>query len=182
LILGKELAIDGGVFFQGNGTMLEALVTDLVPIAGGSDTGRPMADLYAGVGTFAAFLGGYFPGVDLLEENREALGPARENVPGGRYFAMADDRWVKTAAGAYGFAVADPPRQGLSRAMGQWLSRRGPPVLAYVSCDPAALARDSRDLIAGGYRLDSLRFYDFYPQTAHIESLAVFKRDGRGSG
>jgi 23S rRNA (uracil1939-C5)-methyltransferase len=180
-ILGKELAMDGGMFFQGNGTMLEALIADLTPIAAGADTGRPMADLYAGVGTFAAFLGGYFPQVDLLEENRAALGLARENVPRGRYFAMTDEGWVKTAApGSYGFVVADPPRQGLSGAMGAWLSRRGPPVLAYISCDPAALARDSRSLTAGGYRLDSLRFYDFYPQTAHIESLAVFKRDGHG--
>jgi 23S rRNA (uracil1939-C5)-methyltransferase len=43
-----------------------------------------------------------------------------------------------------------------------------------VSCDPATLARDSRDFIAAGYRLSSLTLYDFYPQTAHIETLAVF--------
>jgi 23S rRNA (uracil1939-C5)-methyltransferase len=52
--------------------------------------------------------------------------------------------------------------------------------LAYVSCDPATLARDSKILLAGGYQLKKLHFYDFYPQTAHIESLAVFKKQGTG--
>jgi 23S rRNA (uracil1939-C5)-methyltransferase len=45
-----------------------------------------------------------------------------------------------------------------------------------VSCDSATLARDSAELIAGGYCLEQLTGYDFYPQTAHIESLAVFRR------
>ncbi|WP_411048811.1 hypothetical protein [Treponema primitia] len=72
--------------------------------------------------------------------------------------------------------AADPPRQGLSPALRRTLAQKGPPVLAYVSCDPATLARDSGELLAGGYRLASLTGYDFYPQTAHIESLAVFKR------
>jgi 23S rRNA (uracil1939-C5)-methyltransferase len=73
--------------------------------------------------------------------------------------------------------VADPPRQGLSPALARWIAAKGPPLLAYVSCDPATLARDSRTLAAGGYTLSDLRLYDFYPQTAHIESLAVFKNN-----
>jgi 23S rRNA (uracil1939-C5)-methyltransferase len=80
----------------------------------------------------------------------------------------------KTAA-AYGFAVADPPRQGLSRSMARWLAENGPPVLAYVSCEPSSLARDCR-ILASGYKIEKLLFFDFYPQTAHIESLAVLKR------
>ncbi|MCL2270747.1 MAG: class I SAM-dependent RNA methyltransferase, partial [Treponema sp.] len=56
------------------------------------------------------------------------------------------------------------------------LAAEGPPLLAYVSCDPATLARDSAILLKGGYELTELRLYDFYPQTAHIESLALFVR------
>jgi 23S rRNA (uracil1939-C5)-methyltransferase len=78
--------------------------------------------------------------------------------------------------GGYGFMVADPPRQGLTPALRRALAQKGPPVLAYVSCDPATLARDSGELVAGGYRLERLTGYDFYPQTAHIESLAIFVR------
>jgi 23S rRNA (uracil1939-C5)-methyltransferase len=72
----------------------------------------------------------------------------------------------------------DPPRQGLSGPLRQWLIREGPLVLAYVSCDPATLARDSRELCRGAYGLEKLSFHDFYPQTAHIETLAVFRRTG----
>jgi 23S rRNA (uracil1939-C5)-methyltransferase len=96
-------------------------------------------------------------------------------------FAQTGDLWVKTqvkdrSMDGYGFVVADPPRQGLSPALRRALAEKGPPVFAYVSCESAALARDSGELIAGGYRLEQLTGYDFYPQTAHIESLAVFRR------
>ncbi|MDR3123063.1 MAG: methyltransferase [Treponema sp.] len=177
---GKEIRLDAGVFFQSNGAMLEALIGDLLDIAAGADTGLPMADLYCGVGVFAAFLGALFPRTDLVEENSAAIVLARENTRGLRaeLFAQTVDRWAANSGrdGGYGFMVVDPPRQGLSPALRQALVRKGPPVLAYVSCDAASLARDSGELIAGGYRLELLRAYDFYPQTSHIESLAVFAR------
>jgi 23S rRNA (uracil1939-C5)-methyltransferase len=186
---GKKIRMDAGVFFQSNGTLLERLIADLVPISAEADTSLPMADLYCGVGTFAAFLGNRFKRIDLVEENPEALVLARENVRGmeTRLFAQTGDLWVRgcylqrsspqNRENAYGFMIADPPRQGLSPGLRRALAQKGPPVLAYVSCDPATLARDSGELIAGGYRLEELRGYDFYPQTAHIESLAVFKRE-----
>jgi 23S rRNA (uracil1939-C5)-methyltransferase len=182
-ILGRELALDVGVFFQSNAAMLEALGADLRAMAGEADTSLPMADLYCGVGTFAALLGDRFPRIDLVEENKTALALARENVRGhGReFFALRDDAWAAlrgpSGGTPYGFIVADPPRQGLSPALARWIAAKGPPLFAYVSCDPATLARDSRTLAAGGYTLSDLRLYDFYPQTAHIESLAVFKNN-----
>jgi 23S rRNA (uracil1939-C5)-methyltransferase len=180
---GKEIRMDAGVFFQSNGVMLEKLIAGLQRVAAKADRSRPMADLYCGVGTFAAFLGEGFPRVDLVEENPEAIVLARENVRGmeTRLFAQTGDLWARGCSmdeenGGYGFMVADPPRQGLTPALRRSLSLKGPPLLAYVSCDPATLARDSGELIAGGYRLEGLTGYDFYPQTAHIESLAVFVR------
>jgi 23S rRNA (uracil1939-C5)-methyltransferase len=172
--------MDAGVFFQSNGFMLEKLIADLLQIAAEADTKLPMADLYCGVGTFAAFLGEKFPRTDLVEENPKAIVLARENVRGmeTRLFAQTGDLWAKGChlESNYGFMVADPPRQGLSPALRRALAQRGPPILAYVSCDPATLARDSGELISGGYRLERLTGYDFYPQTAHIESLGVFVR------
>jgi 23S rRNA (uracil1939-C5)-methyltransferase len=77
---------------------------------------------------------------------------------------------------AYGFMIADPPRQGLSPMLRKGLARNGPPVLVYVSCDPATLARDCGELtdtVKGSYALERIIGFDFYPQTAHIESMAV---------
>ena len=178
LLRDREIRLDAGVFFQSNGLMLEALIADLIGVARGADTSLPMADLYCGVGIFTAFLGGLFPRSDLVEENPAAIALARENTRGlaTELFAQPVDRWVAGRALDHGFVLADPPRQGLSPALRQALIRRGPPTLAYVSCDSATLARDSGALIAGGYRLEQIRGYDFYPQTSHIESLAVFTR------
>jgi 23S rRNA (uracil1939-C5)-methyltransferase len=176
---GRELCLDAGVFFQSNALMLEKLLEDLIEVAGGADRSLPMADLYCGVGVFAAFLAGLFPRADLVEENPAAIALARENTRGleTALFAQTVDRWVKgRSPDSYGFMVADPPRQGLSPALRQALARHGPPTLAYVSCDSATLARDSGVLVGGGYRLERLTGYDFYPQTSHIESLAVFRR------
>ncbi|GHV61269.1 hypothetical protein AGMMS49587_04940 [Spirochaetia bacterium] len=181
--------MDAGVFFQSNALMLEELIGDLIKIAAQADSARPMADIYCGVGTFAFFLKERFKRIDLVEENKTALALARENVRGEArgYFALTDDAWVKgpaqrTGLGdeGYGLIVADPPRQGLSPGMRKWLGHPSgvTALIAYVSCDPATLARDSRELTAAGYELTELGLYDFYPQTAHIESLALFRKKG----
>jgi 23S rRNA (uracil1939-C5)-methyltransferase len=178
-VLNRELALDIGVFFQSNGAMLEKLLTDLQEIVRNAEKNLPMADLYCGVGTFAVFLGESFPQIDLVEENRTALTLARENIVPFfvDFYAQRSEEWAKNlSARQYSFIIVDPPRQGLDTALTQRLSSNGPPLLAYVSCDPATLARDSKALCEGGYELIELRWYDFYPQTAHIESLAVFSR------
>lgn len=180
-LLRREILMDARVFFQSNGVMLEKALDDLRSLGETADHSLPIADLYCGVGTIAAFLPDVFPRIVMVEQNKTALSLAQENLRGRavQYNALSGDQWVKTL-GSQGmpssFIVVDPPRQGLSPGLRRWLSEEGPPLLAYLSCDPATLARDSRALTVGGYALESLSFYDFYPQTAHIESLALFRR------
>ena len=191
-ILDMELAMDVKLFFQSNAAMLELLITDLLALTEKADKKLPLADIYSGVGTFASFLcRGHdgnlrFPEIDLVEENKTALALAGENMSGGavvNYHALTDTAWVSTLAEknskSWGLMVLDPPRDGLSGPFRHWLAQHGPELVAYVSCDPATLARDSRVLTEGAYTLTELSFYDFYPQTAHIESLAVFSRKGK---
>jgi 23S rRNA (uracil1939-C5)-methyltransferase len=180
-LLDREITVDAGAFFQSNSVMLEKLLAVLLEITGSADSSLLMADLYAGVGTFALFLGGLFSKTDLVEENKKALGVARENLKGreAAFYASRDADCAKEAKrrkAPYSFIVADPPRSGLAPRLSAWLAEAGPPLLAYVSCDPASLARDSQILTRGGYVLKSLYLFDFYPQTAHIESLAVFEK------
>jgi 23S rRNA (uracil1939-C5)-methyltransferase len=182
---GRDIRLDAGVFFQSNGDLLEALAERLVFLAAGADRSLPLADLYAGVGTFAVFLRELFPRADLVEENPAALALARENIPlkNAAFYALSADAWAENrgiSRGPYGFMVLDPPRTGLSPGIRGWIRRNGPALAAFVSCDPATLARDGGELAAGGYALTELELYDFYPQTAHIETLAVFRKDGGG--
>ncbi|MDR2096530.1 MAG: methyltransferase [Treponema sp.] len=180
-LFGRDISLDASVFFQSNAAMLEVLLADILQTADRADSNSVAADLYCGVGTFALFLSDRFPSFDLAEENGNALALARENLKDAQvsYYALRDEQWPRFLRGKhYGFMVMDPPRQGLSAALRSWLCREGSPLFAYVSCDPASLARDSRELLSA-YRLQNLSWYDFYPQTPRIESLAVFER-GKG--
>jgi len=75
-------------------------------------------------------------------------------------------------------AVVDPPRAGIDRLALDALIEHGPARLVYVSCDPATLARDAKRLTAAGYRLVEVQPVDMFPQTYHVESVALFTRGG----
>jgi 23S rRNA (uracil1939-C5)-methyltransferase len=182
-LLGAPIHMDAGVFFQSNGQVLEKLLMAVRSIAETADRSLPAGDLYCGVGTFAYFIQDLFPALDLMEENPKALALAKVNLSHkqARYFPVSDEQWAKQAltkhqANPYGFMVLDPPREGLSPALRNYLCSEGPPLIAYVSCDPATQARDCKSLVQAGYTLERLDLYDFYPQTAHMESLAVLRR------
>jgi len=180
-LLGKDIILDAGVFFQSNCFMLEKLILELIKTAKTSDNNFLMCDLYCGVGTFSVFLNGLFPGVICAEENKTSVSIARENLKSVKteFLALRDSEWQRAIfdkKNKIGFAVIDPPRAGLNKKFALSLSREGPSVLAYVSCDPASLSRDSKILTSGGYKLKDLMLFDFYPQTSHIESLAVFEK------
>lgn len=182
-LLGAQIHMDAGVFFQSNGQVLEKLIKAVRLLAEQSDRSLGAADLYCGIGTFAYFIQDLFPAMDLIEENPKAIELAKENItnPGARFFSISDEQWAKQAikrnqTKPYGFMVLDPPRQGLSPSLRTFIATSGPPLIAYVSCDPATQARDCKSLVKAGYNLESLSLYDFYPQTAHMESLAVLRR------
>ncbi len=164
-------------FFQSNAEMLGILASDILGLAPG---GR-IADLYGGCGTFSAFLAEKAERTVLVESDSASAALAKENAGAATSLdvaAMRVEDWIGTGAqrARLDAALMDPPRGGLSPSVRSWLSSSGPATLMYVSCDAVTLSRDIAALAAGGYRIEGLTAYDFYPQTARLECLALLSR------
>lgn len=174
--LGREWRVRADGFWQVHPRapeVLAAAVMDgLAPAAG-----ERALDLYCGVGLFAGVLTDAGVRVTGVEGGRDAVELARLNVPGARFHAGSVDRVLRRLRGGVDLVVLDPPRAGAGRAVIAEIARRRPRAIAYVSCDPATLARDLAAASGRGYRVDSLRAFDLFPMTAHVECVAILRPD-----
>jgi 23S rRNA (uracil1939-C5)-methyltransferase len=161
-------------FFQGNRLLVEELIEEAV----GGVSGEFAVDLYAGVGLFSLQLAKTFGQVCAVEGNKTAANHGVENaringLNNVRYEPISVEAWLKyksAEAPRPDFALLDPPRAGAGVQIIERLAAMKPPMLTYVSCDPATLARDLRLLIDYGYRIDSITALDMFPQTFHVET------------
>jgi tRNA/tmRNA/rRNA uracil-C5-methylase (TrmA/RlmC/RlmD family) len=164
-------------FFQGNRYLLPDLVTAVMDSVAAEGE---VLDLYAGVGLFGAALAAAGRGgITAVEGHAVSGADLRENaarLPGLTAVVGPVERQVAHTTAAPATVIVDPPRTGLSADVLGGLTRLQPPRIVYVSCDPATLARDARGLTDAGYGLSSLEGFDLFPNTAHVESLAVFTR------
>jgi len=165
-------------FFQGNRFLLTELVTtvlDAVPTDGA------MFDLYAGVGLFSiAFAGIGRKRITAVEGDTVSSSDLRENAAAyadaiNVVVGRVEDFIARTRERAQTVLV-DPPRTGISREAMDAIASHGAQRVIYVSCDPPTMARDARRLLDAGYRLTSLRGFDLFPNTPHVESVGVFDR------
>jgi tRNA/tmRNA/rRNA uracil-C5-methylase (TrmA/RlmC/RlmD family) len=145
--------------------------------------GERVLDLYSGVGLFAAFLAdavGPTGRVVAVEGSRTACRDARTNLPS--YVVVEHGAVDRVLASAYDepfdLVVLDPPREGAKRRVVRQVVDRAPRAVAYVACDPAALARDLATFAELGYVLSSLRAFDLFPMTSHLECVALLVKSG----
>jgi tRNA/tmRNA/rRNA uracil-C5-methylase (TrmA/RlmC/RlmD family) len=137
-------------------------------------------DLYGGVGLFAAALAervGESGSVVSVESDRAASQLAAANLADlaqVRAVAARVDGFLRDAAESVDAVVLDPPRSGAGREVCRAIAARRPRIVVYVACDPAALARDTVTFGDAGYGLTSLRAFDVFPQTHHVECVATF--------
>jgi tRNA/tmRNA/rRNA uracil-C5-methylase (TrmA/RlmC/RlmD family) len=193
---GRDWRVSAGVFWQVHPGAADAL-TDAVTTALEPRPGDVALDLYCGAGLFAGVLApAVGPGgtVTGIEADAAAVRDARHNlrqwpwarVHKGDVAAVLRRGGSPARSGAGGAAlpparlvVADPPRSGLAREVIEYLGATGHGAarFAYVSCDPATLARDIGLLMARGWVLDGLRAFDAFPMTHHVECVATLLRD-----
>lgn len=143
-------------------------------------SGDRVLDLYAGVGLFALPLAdavGASGAVVAVESDPVAADLARDNAGDRPWVTVRDGRVedVLPTLPSADLVVLDPPRTGAGRVIVEQLCARRPRTIAYVACDPAALARDLGYAAQAGYSLAELTAYDLFPMTHHVECVAVLR-------
>jgi 23S rRNA (uracil1939-C5)-methyltransferase len=175
-VAGRRFRVSARSFFQARPDGAEALVQAVATTlgAGGGGGGDHLVDLYGGVGLFAASLPGW-RSVTLVEQSPSSVADARVNLADrqARIVRADVDHWGPSRADA---VVADPPRAGLGTRGVHRVAATEAPVVALVSCDPAALGRDARLLSEAGYDLSSATLVDLFPHTSHVEVVSRFVR------
>jgi 23S rRNA (uracil-5-)-methyltransferase RumA len=184
---GQKFRLPAATFLQVNSAASEELVRRVTQAAQPLQR-RSVLDLYGGVGAYGFAMSRAGAGSVLVcDADRDAIEcgrrAARDSKTGGIRFVHADAAGFlreKVAHGAgFDVVVANPPRTGLGRgSVGSILGVR-PSRVVVVSCDPATLARDLRALVEGGCSLQKVTPLDMFPQTAHIEAIALLARSER---
>lgn len=184
-LAGVDVRVGPGDFYQTQPAMADRIAQDLLELSG-ARPGLPMLDLYAGVGGFTlAFAArtGFALGVEV---NEGAVRRARESAQAqhlpaeflrgevGELLPALRQRF----AGRRPVVLVDPARRGLEEGVVEAVLALEPARLLYLSCNPQALARDARRFLEAGWTLERLRPYDMFPNTAHLEVLAIFQPPG----
>lgn len=182
-VLGRDFLVEADGFWQVHPGAPSTLVTTVLSMLD-PRPGERVLDLYAGVGLFARFLAdsvGDGARVVAVEADRAASRHAQENLASHQGAVVECGPVEKVLAAAYDepfdLVVLDPPREGAKRVVVEQVVDRAPRAIAYVACDPAALARDVAIFAEHGYALTQLRAFDLFPMTHHVECVALLEKN-----
>jgi 23S rRNA (uracil1939-C5)-methyltransferase len=139
----------------------------------GTVVGRRVWDLYAGIGETTGALVRAGASVESVDSDRRAVAEAERRGPTARRHAARVEDAI-TGMRAPELVITNPPRTGMAGRVTEALERLRPERVVYVSCDPATLARDLSRLPA--FRIGDVRSFDLFPQTGHVETVAVLDR------
>ena len=163
----RRLPVSNKVFFQSNLILLPKMIDYVVSLA----EGPAVMDLYSGVGTFSAFLEDKFD-VTAVEINKACLSLAHKHLKKTNFFTSPVEKWNPKVS-KVDTVIVDPPRVGLDKAVPQMIASWNPKRIVYVSCYPPTMHRDVLRLRELGYKAETLKIFDFYPQTPHIETVIL---------
>jgi 23S rRNA (uracil1939-C5)-methyltransferase len=182
-LCGLRFRISHRAFFQTNTEMAERLYRIAAELAGLTGTDR-VFDLFCGIGTLGLALAGRAGEVWGVEIVPDAIADAEENarlngIENAQFRAGDARREIRpllAEAGRPDLVVVDPPRAGLSKKIVRRVMECEPDRIVYVSCNPTTLAPNAAQLGVAGYRLRRVKPVDMFPQTPHIECVALLER------
>ena len=174
-IVGETYELDAENFFQANADLLPQLIDAALD----DNSGEKAIELYCGVGLFTLRLARRFETVIGVEGDNLASQFAQRNVRNANVSNVRIENqdvgnWLarnQHHPGPLDFLLLDPPRTGAESRVVAGINRLRPKKISYVSCDPATLARDLKKIIAGGYAIETIKAFDMFPQTHHVETV-----------
>ena len=174
---GHDFAVAGDGFWQVHPGAASVLSRQIKESVKGLKV-ESFADLYAGVGVLAHSLLQEFPTANaiVVEADRSAAQNAKENLKGFKNVQVSServDKWVRGVKNKFDVVILDPPRSGAGQTVMQQICRQTLQKIIYIACDPAALARDILIAKKNGWELETVVAFDLFPQTHHIESVAI---------
>jgi tRNA/tmRNA/rRNA uracil-C5-methylase (TrmA/RlmC/RlmD family) len=179
-VMGHAFQVAGDGFWQVHpqapGLLVETVMAMLAP-----RPGERALDLYAGVGMFSSFLAeavGASGHVTAVEGDRTASRWATKNLKPFDHVTVTCAPVERSVVGSADVVVLDPPRTGAKRRVVEAITALQPRAVAYVACDPAALARDVSYFAEAGYAMRELRAFDLFPMTHHVECVALLTPAG----
>ncbi|MDX6225556.1 MAG: hypothetical protein QOE64_1932 [Frankiales bacterium] len=178
-VAGRGWRVSGTGFWQVHPAAAETLV-DAVRAGLDPQPGERLVDLYAGAGLFAGALSPGLSSVVAVESHFGAVSDARRNLAELASVSIVQGAVEDSLAdlGTADLVVLDPPRSGAGAVVVAGIAALRPRRVAYVACDPAALARDIKTFAGHGYDVVSVRAFDLFPMTAHVECVAVLAPSG----
>lgn len=174
----RAFRVSAGAFFQVNSAQAASMV-DFVCAHLPAGPQVTLLELYCGVGLFSAFLApsvGRLLAVELSEAACDDFAVNLDEFDNVELYIGAAEQVLPGLQVKPDAVLLDPPRAGLDKAALDAILNLAPQHIVYVSCDPSTLARDVRRLLAGGYRLELVQPFDMFPQTYHVETVALLSR------
>lgn len=176
-LLGRDFLVGPRSFFQPNPVMAARMVEHIRSLLGERKRER-LLDLYCGVGFFSSTLADRFEKTLGVECVAEAIDYAKKNcadLPNAHFELLEAERIDALPTDDFDVLLLDPPRSGVHPKTLKWIEHRHFPEIVYVSCNPR-LALQEIARLDGLYALSSLRLFDQFPQTAHVEMIAHLTR------
>ncbi len=175
---GKVFTVSAGSFFQVNTIQAQSIVEYLLEQIK-LEKDMTVVDAYCGVGLLSAFIAPKVKRLVGIEVSAKACEDYTTNLDEFENVELYEDA-VENVLPRLNFQpdviVADPPRSGIGSEAINGIIAQGATSLAYISCDPATMARDGKQLAARGYRLAGITLVDMFPQTYHIESISLWEK------
>lgn len=170
----KNIYFNSSLFFQSNISILPQLSDYLnLHVKGGT-----LLDLYCGVGLLSSMVEDQFEKIYAVEINKDVSPYIKKNLTTDcEFYPLSLEKWIAEKKNVTAETIIiDPPRTGLTKNVRKFLNTSNAGVIIYVSCDPATMARDLKDIIVDNFTVDDFKLFDFYPQTSHMEAVAVLRK------